>query len=162
MDFSKFKTPDWLVIGGGLLFLIGGFLDWFTVDGEGGWNAFDYTLTGLVPWILIVGAAVLTFLRASGTLKDGGAPWNLIILAATGLGALLVLVRLIIGSDADDQGGPSNVDLDRAGGLWICAIAAVVAVAGAFLAFQASGGNVRDLTDMDKMKGAFKNDRPAT
>ena len=34
--------------------------------------------------------------------------------------------------------------------------ARIAAAAGAFLGFQASGGNVRDLTDMDKMKSAFK------
>ena len=156
MDFTKFKTPDWLVIGGGLVFLIAGFLDWFTVDGEGGWGAFDYTLTGLIPWILIVGAAVVTFLLAGGVLKAGGAPWTLIVLGATGLGTLLVLLRLIMGSDAGDQGGPSNIDLDRAAGLWIAVIGGLVATAGAFLAYQAGGGNVRDFTDMDKMKSAFK------
>jgi len=154
MDFSKFKTPDWLVIGGGLVFLIGGFLDWFQFEGLSGPNAFDFTLTGLVPWILVVGAAVVTVLIAGGQLKTGNTPWSLIILGATGLGAVLVLLRLIIGSSVGS--GSSEVDLDRAGGLWICAIAAVVSAAGAFLAYQATGGNVRDLTDMDKMKGAFK------
>jgi len=158
MDFSKFKTPDWLVIGGGVVFLIAGFLDWFTVDGGPGWGAFDYTFTGLIPWILIVGSAVITFLLAGGIMKAGGPPWTLIVLGATGLGALLVLLRLLIGSDAGDQGGPSNIDLDRAAGLWIAVIAAIVSVAGAFMAFQAGGGNVRDLTDMDKMKSAFKGD----
>ena len=29
MDFSRFKTPDWLVIGGGLAVLVAGFIDWF-------------------------------------------------------------------------------------------------------------------------------------
>lgn len=160
MDFTKFKTPDWLVIGGGVLFLIGGFLDWFQFDGEGGWNAFDYTLTGLIPWLLLVAAAVVTFLLAGGMLKRGDAPWSLIILGATGLGALLVIIRLITGSDASDQGGgPDDGGLDRAAGLWICVIAAIISVVGAVLSFQAAGGNVRDLTDMDKMKGAFRNDR---
>jgi quinol-cytochrome oxidoreductase complex cytochrome b subunit len=167
MDFSKFKTPDWLVIGGGLLFLIGGFLDWFQVPGELGGqsagNAFDFILTGLIPWVLIVGAAVITFLLASGRLNTGGPPWGLVILGATAIGALLVLIRLIIGADASElfSGVPSDADpaLDRAGGLWICAIAAIVAAAGAFMSFQASGGNMRDLTDMEKMKSAFKNDR---
>ncbi len=29
MDFSKFKTPDWLKVGGAAVFLIAGlFLDW--------------------------------------------------------------------------------------------------------------------------------------
>ena len=100
MDFSKFKTPDWLVIGGGLVVLIAGFLDWFKLsDTDVGANAFDYTLTGLIPWILIVGAAVLTFLLAGGIIKAGGAPWTLIILGATALGALLIIIRVLIGAD---------------------------------------------------------------
>ncbi len=159
MDFSKFRTPDWLVIGGGLVFLIAGFIDWFDT-GPVSSTAFEFTFTGLIPWILLVGAAVLTFLRAGGILKDGGAPWTLIILGATGLGALLVLIRMIIGADASDLvSGAPDESLDRAGGLWIAVIGALVAAAGAFLSFQAGGGNVRDLTDMDKMKGAFRGDR---
>jgi len=153
MDFSKFKTPDWLVIGGGLVVLIAGFLDWFKLsDSDVGANAFDYTLTGLIPWILIVGAAVLTFLLAGGIIKAGGAPWTLIILGATALGALLIIIRVLIG--ADDV--PDGLDVERAIGLWLSALGAIAAAAGAFLSFQASGGNVRDLTDRDKMKGAFK------
>jgi hypothetical protein len=118
-------------------------------------------LTGTVPWILIVGAAVIAFLRAAGILRDGRAPWTLIILLATALGALLLLIRLIIGADASDfVSVPDGVDdesLDRAFGLWLSALGAIVAAVGGYLAFQASGGNVRDLTDMDKMKSAFKN-----
>ncbi len=153
MDFSKFKTPDWLVIGGGLVFLIGGFLDWFKLKGTDiGANAFDYTLTGLIPWILIVGAGVLTFLLVGGMIKAGTAPWTLIILGATALGTLLVIIRVLIG--ADDV--PDGLDVDRAIGLWLCALAGIAATAGAFLSFQASGGNVRDLTDMEKLKSAFK------
>lgn len=82
-------------------------------------------------------------------------------LGATALGAVLVVVRLLVGSSADDHGEPANIKLDRAGGLWISAIAAIVALAGAFMAYQAAGGNMRNLTDMDKMKGAFKKDRSA-
>jgi hypothetical protein len=153
MDFSKFKTPDWLVIGGGLAVLIGGFLDWFKVDGvDASANAFDYTLTGLIPWILVVGAAVIVLLLAGGVMKAGGAPWTLIVLGATALGALLILIRLLIG--ADDV--PDELDVSRSIGLWLSALGAIAAAAGAFLGFQASGGNVRDLTDIEKMKSAFK------
>ena len=57
MDFSKFKTPDWLIVGGGVVFLIGGFLDWLTATGElfgvevtiRGATAFDFFFTGIVP-----------------------------------------------------------------------------------------------------------------
>jgi hypothetical protein len=159
MDFSKFKTPDWLVIGGGLLFLISGFIDWFDT-GPISSTAFEFTLTGLIPWILIVGAAVITFLRAGGILKDGGLPWTLIVLGVVALGTLLVLLRLIIGADVSDfvsvPDGAEDASVSRAGGMWLATIGAVAAAAGAFLGFQASGGNVRDLTDMEKMKSAFK------
>ena len=152
MDFSKFKTPDWLVIGGGLAVLIGGFLKWFTVDGfSGGPNAFDYTFTGLIPWVLLVGAAVITFLLAGGMVAKGGTPWTLIVLGATALGALLIIIRFLMGEDA-----PEGLDVSRGAGLWLATIGALVAAVGAFLGFQASGGNVRDLTDMEKMKSAFK------
>ncbi len=61
MDFSKFKTSDWLKAGGALGFLIFGFFSWvkidfgadlgFAVDDSGG-NVFDFFFTGIVPWIL--------------------------------------------------------------------------------------------------------------
>ena len=161
MDFSKFKTADWLVVGGGLAVLIGGFLDWFSVDGGGSFgNAFDFTLTGLIPWILIVAAAVVTFLLAAGVMNAGGTPWTVLVLGATALGALLLLVRLIIGADASDfvsiPEGQEDFSLDRAFGLWFTVLGGIAAAAGAFIGFQASGGNVRDLTDLEKMKATFK------
>ncbi len=152
MDLSKFKTSDWLVIGGGLGFLIfGTFFDWAKIDFGGlgsasGGNAFDFFLTGTVPWILLVGAAVITVLRATGTLKPSNVPWPLIILAATGLGALLVIIRLLV--------GPGD-SLDRAIGLILSPIAAIAAAAGGFLGFKESGGDVNDLKDFNKLKGSF-------
>src|SRR5688500_1535562 len=35
VDISKFKTSDWLKMGGALGFLIFGFFDWISVDYEG-------------------------------------------------------------------------------------------------------------------------------
>jgi hypothetical protein len=164
MDFSKFRTGDWLLIGGGLVVLIFGFVDWFTLSGfSGGANAFDFTLTGLIPWLLLVAAAVITFLLAGGLVKPGGTQWPLILLGATALGALLIVIRLLIGSDLGDHvslGGTEDVSLDRSAGLWLSTIGAVAAVAGSFLNFQAGGGNVRDLTDMNKIRDAFKSPPP--
>lgn len=165
MNFSKFKTGDWLVIGGGLVVLIFGFLDWFTLEGAtGSANAFDFTLTGLIPWLLLVGAAVVAFLLAGGVVKSGNTPWTLILLAATALGALLILIRLLIGSDLGDHvdlGGTGDVGLDRAFGLWLSALGAIAAAAGSFLKFQEGGGNVRDFTDINKMRDAFKSPPPS-
>lgn len=57
MDFSKFKTSDWLKVGGAAGFLIFGFFDWVTVDGPAGFgslgsaggNVFDFFWTGTLP-----------------------------------------------------------------------------------------------------------------
>ena len=103
MDFSKFKTSDWLKVGGALAFFIFGFFDWVTAefdgsvisaDGAGG-NVFDFFWTGILPWILILGTGVITVLLITGTIKPGKAPFPLVFLAATGLALLLVLIRVL-------------------------------------------------------------------
>ncbi len=156
MDFSKFKTSDWLMVGGGLGFLIfGTFESWASLEGfDISVNAFDFFFRGTIPWILIVGVGVLAFLLAGGILKRGTAPWPLILLAAAGLGTLLVLLLVLMGPEKFDT------DLDRGVGLWLSFVAAIVALVGAVLNFQATGGRLSDLTDMDKMRSSF--DRPAS
>jgi len=158
VDFSKFKTPDWLIVGGGVLFFIGGFLDWISVDFEGvggasGGNVFDFFFTGIVPWILIIGAAVITVLLVGGTMKPGTTPWNLILLAATALGALLVLLRFIAPGLGEDV--PDGLDIGRGIGLILCTIAAIVAAVGAGLRFKEAGGTMSDFTDRDKLRSSF-------
>lgn len=158
MDFSKFKTPDWLIIGGGLLFLIGGFLDWISVDVAGfgsqsGANVFDFFFTGIVPWILIIGTAVVTALLVGGQIKAGTLPWPLIFVATTGLATLLVLIRFISPGAGEDV--PDEVDVGRGIGLILCTLAAIVALVGAVMNFTSKGGNLRDLTDADKMRNSF-------
>ena len=166
MDLSKFKTSDWLKVGGGLGFLIfGTFLPWVKVSVEGfgsdsAGNAFDFFFTGTIPWLLIIGAAVVTVLLIQGALKPGQLPWPLILLAATGLGALLVVLRLLIGPGGDDFEG-FGVDVGRGAGLFLAAISAIAAAAGGFLGFKESGGDVNDLKDMNKLKGAFNVGGPA-
>jgi hypothetical protein len=161
VDFSKFKTSDWLKVGGGLGFLIFGFFDWTKVSGFGasysGNNVFDFFFTGIIPWILIIGSAVITVLLVTGTMKAGGAPWPVIILAATVLGALLLLIRLLfnpLGDEFDALDG-SGIDVGRGIGLWLSAIAGIVAAVGGVLGFQESGGDLSDLKDMNKLKAQF-------
>ena len=74
MDFGKFTTADWLVIVGGVMMLIAGFLDWFDA-GPLSPNAFDFTITGLIPWLLLVVAAALGFLVAGEVISSGASPW---------------------------------------------------------------------------------------
>lgn len=151
MDLSKFKTSDWLLIGGGVGMLIfGTFVDWVKVEfagfGASGGNAFDFFFTGTVPWILLIGVAVVTFLRAQGTIKDT-LPWPLIIVFATLLAALLLLIRFIFNPGAEGT--------DRALGMIVSVLSGIVAAVGGVMGFTASGGDLKDLTDVNKLKGAF-------
>ncbi len=160
MDFSKFKTADWLVIVGGAMMFVAGFLDWFDA-GPLSPNAFDFTFTGVIPWLLLLAAAVLGFLVAGELITAGGVPWAVILFGLTVAGAVLVLVRLVVGadlSDVADLAGAPDQDLSRAGGLWVCAIGACVAAAGGIMQFQAAGGHRQnDLPDLQKIRDAFKN-----
>jgi hypothetical protein len=163
VDLSKFKTSDWLKVGGAIGFLIFGFFHWTTVEGPGGvdlgsgFNVFHFFFTGTLPWILIIGTGVITFLLVNGTMKSGSLPWPLIMLIATGLAALLLLIRLLFnpldGKDFLESAGGS---VGRGIGLILSVISGLVAFAGAFLGFKESGGDFNDLKDMNKLKGAFQ------
>ncbi len=151
MDFSKFKTSDWLMIGGGAAMLILGFvLDWTSVDtgfgSASGDGPFDYFFTGGIAWLLVVAVGVLALLNALGKLP-ATQPWPLIFLAGAGLAAILMLLRIILGARFDFA--------DRGIGMYGAFVWALVAAAGAYLNFQASGGNLKDLTDVDKLKSSF-------
>lgn len=159
MDFSKFKTSDWLKIGGGIGFLIFGFVGWVTVSGFGfadsGGNVFDFFFTGTIPWILIIGTAVLTVLLALGKLPPK-LPWALIMLAATGLALVLMLLRIVFnpleGKDLIESAGG---DVGRGAGMFLSFLSSAAAFAGAFLGFKESGGDLNDLTDVNKLKSQF-------
>ena len=156
MDFSKFKTNDWLIIGGGAGMLIFGLaLDWAKIESFGisvsDGNAFDW-FRGWFSWLLVIGAAVVTVLRVTEKLDDK-LPWPIILIGATGLASLLMLFLIITGPDKE------GVDLGRGIGLWLSAISTFVATAGAVMSFTAAGGDLKDLTDPNKLKSAFDSDR---
>jgi hypothetical protein len=158
MDLSKFKTSDWLKIGGGAGVLIFGFLPWISFDtgiiGSISASAFDFTLTGIFPWLLLVAAGVITFLLATEKLNSK-LPWPLILLAATGLGALLIVFRLIAGAPGESFDG-----ISRGIGLYLSTLAGLASAAGGFLGFKESGGDLNDLKDVNKLKAAFDNGTP--
>jgi hypothetical protein len=160
VDFSKFKTSDWLKVGGAAGFLIFGFFDWVTVEAGGfsdsGGNVFDFFWTGTLPWILVLGTGIITFLMATGTMKAGNLPWPLIMLGATALAALLLLIRIIFnpleGKDAIEAFGGS---VGRGFGMYLSVLSGLAAAAGAFMGFKESGGDLNDLKDMNKLKASF-------
>lgn len=151
MDFSKFKTHDWLMVGGGAAMLVLGFLlDWTSVDtgfgSASGDGPFDYFFTGGLAWLLTVSVGALAFANAAGKLPQNQ-PWPIILLGGAGLATLLMLLRLILGARFDIA--------DRGIGMYGAFVWAAVAAVGAYLSFQASGGDIKDLTDMDKLKSSF-------
>jgi hypothetical protein len=151
MDFSKFKTSDWLMIGGGAAMLVLGFvLDWTSVDtgfgSASGDGPFNYFFTGGLAWLLVVAVGGLAAANAAGKLP-ASQPWPLIFIAGTGLATVLMLLRLILGARFDFA--------DRGIGMYGAFVWSAIALAGAYLNFQASGGNIKDLTDVDKIKASF-------
>jgi hypothetical protein len=92
--------------------------------------------------------AVLLFV---GAIPAGTTPWPLILVIGTGVATVLMLIRLIVG--AGDEAG---FELDRGSGMYVAFIAAAIALAGAVMNYTAAGGSFSDLTDMDKMRDAFK------
>ncbi len=158
MDFSKFKTSDWLKVGGGLVMLIAYFLDWWTLEisgFEGGaFSGSDFFFTGTVPWLLLVAIGVLTALMVLDVVKlPRTVPWHLIFLAASALSVLLILIRFT----GPGHGLPDEAEdaFSRSAGLFLALLAAIAVVAGSALGFKESGGDLNDLKDMNKMKGQF-------
>ncbi len=163
MDLSAFKKSDWLKVGGAAGFFIFGFFSWVTVEIAGfsavSKNVFGFFWTGTLPWLLIMATAVVTVLLALKVLKADQLPWPLIMLAASGLAALLLLIRLLFnpisGADEAESILGGAVDIGRDVGMFLSVISGLVVLAGAFLGFTESGGNLNDLKDVDKLKGQF-------
>jgi hypothetical protein len=160
MDLSAFTKSDWMKVGGAIGIFIFGFFDWVSFEAFGistsAGNVFDFFWTGTLPWFLILAVAAITVLLALKVLSPTQAPWPLIMLAAAGLAALLLLIRIVFnpieGSDVIEATGGS---VGRAFGMYLSVISGLVAFAGAFLGFKESGGDLNDLKDVNKLKSQF-------
>jgi hypothetical protein len=147
VDKLKALAPsDWLIAAGGAVVLVFGLLRWFSwnidnagVRGSGKTNAFDFFVTGFVPWLLLVASAVVAVLLATQALNRGRVPWELVLLAATALGFVLILIRLIAGYDPNISGTNVDVDVSRGIGIWMSALGALIATVGAFIGFRNTG-----------------------
>lgn len=161
MDLSKFKTSDWLKIGGGALMLIAYFLKWWKVEffgGSVGVSGSEYFFTGTLPWLLLLAIAVLTFLRAADIVKlPASFPLPLVVLGASALSFLLVLIRFFSdGVDSEFDDG-----ISRGIGLYLALLAVIAVVAGAVLGFKESGGDLKALTDVNALKSQFNAGGPS-
>lgn len=145
MDLSKFSTADKLIVGGGIAYLIFMFFPWYGVDevGFGGYDntGWDYFLGGILPLILVVvmvAQILISRLSPDTKLPDLPVPWGQVhLIAGVAVGVLLIL-RLLIGSD-EVAGIDTGFDLDRKIGLFLAVIAAIVVAVGGFLKSQEAG-----------------------
>jgi hypothetical protein len=137
VDLSKFNTADKLIAGGGVVYLVAMFLPWYGLAG-GSNSGWDYFLGGIIPLILILfsaGRVIITRMSPDTKLPDIPIPWSQAHLFAGGAAAVIVLLRLIIGSSVD--AGFAEIDLDRKFGLIVAFVAAAAVAAGGFLKSQA-------------------------
>jgi hypothetical protein len=144
MDFSKLKTADWLKVGGAAGMMIFGFFDWAKVGPFTFSNAFDY-VRGLFAWVLVVGVGVITLLLSQGK-KIGNFQWPILMVVASAAAGVMMILMVVFGP----AGGA-----DPAIGLWLSFISTIAALAGSVMAFQSGGGNLKDLTDVEKLKKGF-------
>lgn len=131
------NNNDFGVMAGGAALLIFSFFTWFKVDAsdilgvsftKSGWTS---GLFSFIAVVLGVGAAVLLALRifANVRLPRLQWGWNFIILAAAGVSALLILLKLLFGYQSWDRGI----------GLYLSFLSALAEASFAFLAFKVSG-----------------------
>lgn len=152
MDLSKLNTPDWLKVGGAAGMLVFGFFNWAKFEFMGmsssGNNVFSYPFRGVISWILVIGIGVVTLMSTQGK-TVGKVKWPMISVLATGIATILMLLLVVLGPDE------SGVNLKPTFGLYLAFISTIVAFVGSVLAFTGSGGNLKDLTDVKKLKGSF-------
>jgi hypothetical protein len=140
VDLEKLEVSDYVIGGSALVFLIAMFLPWEGIDfagfGSASNSGWDYFLSGIL--VLLVALAMVAQVVIDKVV-DGvdlpEAPWGIILLAAGGFCAVVVILRVII--PANEGNSFASVDLDRKYGVFIAAIAAIGLAVGGFLKFQA-------------------------
>ena len=142
MDLSKLTTADKLIVGGGIAYLIFMFLPWYGIDvpfgGSYNNSGWDYFIGGILPMILIavmVAHVLITRFAPDTNVPDLPLPWGQVHLIAGAAAAVLLVLRLLIGSD-DVAGVDVGVDLDRTFGLFLAVLAAIAVGVGGFLKSQ--------------------------
>lgn len=145
MDLNKLTTADKVIAGSGILLFIAYFLDWFTAEAGG----FSVSISGgdvgflwaTLPMLigLVMAGIIIASKLFDVKLPELSFPWGLIHLALGGLAAVLVVLKFIIGEDADGAEA-LGVDVSRGIGMFLASLAAIGLAAGGFLMFQAEGG----------------------
>lgn len=153
MDFSKFKPADWLKVGGAAGFIIFGiFLNWAKFEMLGvsatGNNVFSYPVRGVISLLLVLLVGMVTLLGHQGK-SVGKVQWPIVNVLASAVATLLMILLAVMGPDE------SGIELKPAIGLYLSLIATIASLVGSVMAFQAGGGNLNDLKDINRLKDSF-------
>jgi hypothetical protein len=140
VDLSKLKTSDWVVAGSAIVLLIASFMDWFKIEifgARAAGNGWDVGfLWGRFPVLIGIAMVVVVAIKAfspSTKLPDLPIGWGLALFIGGCVAAALVILKLIIGEDANSGG---LVEFDRAFGIFLAALAAIGLAVGGFLKWQ--------------------------
>jgi hypothetical protein len=146
VDLSKLTTADKVISISAIVLFIGSFLPWFTVEVEGGelfsgasadGNGWDVGFFW-AGFPVILGLAMLAIVAVRAFSPDTDLPdlpftWGQAMLGAGVIAAIIVVLKLIIG---EDDGGFDFVEVKRAYGLFLSALAAIGLAVGGFLKMQ--------------------------
>ena len=133
LEPNRFGIGAWLKAIGGVLFFIAGLLPWwsysFDETGLRDDNAFDYPVSGVVPYVIFVTIALVTIITQTESLRLPAVLSHPVLsLGAAVIGTTLVGYRFF----SDQYGGGS-----RGLGLYLAVAAALLVLAGCILTYRA-------------------------
>ena len=141
MEREGFGLGNWLKAAGGMVFFVAGLLPWWRLAVSDGplvtTNAFTYDMTGLVPYAVFVGIAIVTIIIETESL---GLPRILVnptltLLAAFGA-TVLVGIRFFMDGYDNALLEADGYSITRGVGLYLAAVAALTVLAGSVLLFR--------------------------
>jgi hypothetical protein len=141
VEADGFGVSDWLKSIGGVLFFVAGVLTWWELEyGQGlstAFNGFDYRYTGIVPYVIFVGIAILTIIIKTESLALPRFLVNPVLTLAVAVVATALVVYRFFADGYDnealeDQGNT----VSRGIGLYLALAGALIVLAGCVLAYR--------------------------
>ena len=153
MEADGFGVSDWLKSIGGVLFFVAGVLTWWELEyGQGlstAFNGFDYRYSGIVPYVIFVGIAILTIIIQTESLNLPRFLVNpLLTLIAAGVATALVVYRFFADGYDNDALEDQGNTVSRGIGLYLALAGALIVLAGCVIAYRDSrAAGVEDEVD---------------
>ena len=151
MDLDRLSTGEKIAGVSGILLFVFMFLDWFSVDVNGGlfqvsfggsaWDAFSFI--DIFLFITVLAAVGVAVARLADADVEPGISMNSVVAILGGIAVLLILFRIVSPPDA----GLTGVDVSPAVGIFLGLIAAAGIAFGGYRAMQEEGGSFAEIGD---------------